>query len=247
MRAARSPQALRRLERRLLSHYARSEQWAALDSLVRALPQPNPAAFERLSLALLHAYRAAGQPADVQRVRAALLHWRGGNPDLQQRVAYFDVTGRLGQLAPGQRPAPADSTTLVTVAGSGTSFAPVACSTLRYYYPQLQCGVTPLLPKAARAQTLAATRPQQLQALHLRALPNPANETVRLEVSEPAPADSHLELLELATGRVVLTTTMPLHERALQLDVRTLPPGVYAARLLTGSQLKATTKLVIVR
>gem|GEM_PF-3488107 len=98
-----------------------------------------------------------------------------------------------------------------------------------------------------RATPLATAHPAVTKPLHLIALPNPASETVRLELSDAAPADSHLELLELATGRVVLTARLPLHERAMQLDVHTLASGVYAARLLTGSQQRAITKLVIVR
>jgi len=245
------PQELRRVERQLLTYYARNEQWAALDSFVTALPQLNPAAFERLSLALLHAYRAADHPADVQRVRTALLAWRGSSPDLQQRVAYFDVTGHLGQLAPGQRPTPADSATLAAVAGSTAGFAPVACATLRYYYPQVACAAPPLLPRpAARpagSSMLATARPAAAKTIQLRALPNPASETVRLEVTGAVPGDSRVELLELATGRSVLSQALPADGRALLLDVRPLAPGVYAARLLGGPQLLGTTKVVVVR
>jgi len=198
---------------------------------------------------LLETYRRLNQPTDVQRLRADLLTWRGSNPDLRQRIAYFDVTEQLRQLLPGQRPTPADSTMLTTVAASNTDYALVACATLRYFYPGAACTVaSPPPPPAARPTLATAAAVTHSEKLRLHVVPNPAQEHVQLSLNAPCPTTARLELVALGSGQLAYTQAVPAAQRSLELDVAALPPGVYAARIVgPDGQPLATAKLVIVR
>ncbi|MDO7877507.1 hypothetical protein Q5H93_22400 [Hymenobacter sp. ASUV-10] len=241
-----SPQQLRQYERRIIAYYAAQEQWATLDAFTATLPLSNDAAYERLGLYLLETYRRLQQPADVQRLRTDLLSWRGANPDLRQRIAYFDVSEQLRHLRPGQRPTAADSATLATVAASATSYAAVACTTLRYYYPGVTCQGTPPPPPAARL--LAAAHPTtHTEKLRLSVAPNPAHETVQVSWSQPCPTAARLELVAVGNGQIAHAQPVAPAQLSLELNVAALPPGVYAARLVgPNGQPLATTKLVVV-
>lgn len=244
-----SASMLRQYERRILAYYADLEQWTALEAFVATLPLSNDAAYERLGLYLLETYRRLNQPADVQRLRTDLLTWRGSNPALRQRIAYFDVSEQLRLLLPGQRPTPADSTTLATIAASATDYAPVACATLRYFYPGVACSAATLPPPPPARPTLAtSTGVMRAEKLHLSVAPNPAHEQVQLTLNVPCPSTARLELVTVGSGQLAYTQAVPAAQRSLELNVAALPPGVYAARLVgPDGQPLATAKLVIVR
>ena len=242
-----SPQQLRQYERRIIAYYAAQEQWATLDAFVATLPLSNDAAYERLGLYLLETYRRLQLPADVQRLRTDLLTWRANNPDLRQRIAYFDVSEQLRHLRPGQRPASADSAALAAVAASATSYAAVACTTLRYYYPGVTCQGTTPPPPAARLLAAAAPPTSRAEKLRLSVAPNPAHETVQVRWSQPCPTAARLELVAVGNGQIAHAQPVAAAQLSLELNVAALPPGVYAARLVgSGGQPLATTKLVVV-
>ena len=243
-----SLKTLHQVERQLLRGYRTSQQWAGLETFAASLALRNPASYQRLSLYLMETYRRQGQAAAAQRVRAHLLRFAGTDAQVRRRVDYFDVAGRLRTLAPGQRPTPADSAVLVAVAGSATGIAPVACATLRYFYPQLSCGtVAGSQPGQARAAAkLAATASRLRPAVQVVAAPNPATETVRVEATGLAElTGNHLELVEMATGRVVLRQPFAAEMAGVSITVRGLASGVYAGRLLHGEVLLGTCKIVV--
>ena len=232
----------------LLDYREKSGQFAQLETFTNTLPLASEA-FDRFCLYLMEKYRQLGQPADAQRVRTALLNRHGSVAEVQNRVAYYDVADHLMLLAPGQRPAAADSTSLVAVANSASDYAPFACSTLRYFYPQLGCGAATgglTGSSGAAARQLAATPKAGKLAATLRAYPNPATETVTVQVSDLTHAATRFELVEMSTGRVVLTRT-DVANGPQEVRVGSLAPGVYVGRLLgEAGQVLGTTKIVII-
>ncbi len=229
----------------LIDYRETNQQLGQLETFANTLPLLNDAAFDRLSLYLMEKYRRGGQSAAVQRVRQNLLAHRGQSAEVQLRVSYFDVADRVALLAPGAAPAPADSAALVTVAGSPSGFAPVACSLLRYFYPASTCQAS---GGSGKTQPhLASARPVRSLSgrVQFAASPNPAHDQVTLRFASALPPDARLELVEVATGRVVLARktdgVLPL-----TLNVATLPAGVFAGRLLDGDgRLLGTGKIVV--
>lgn len=182
--------------------------------------------------------------SDAQRVRNALLAQWGSNPEVAHRVAYFNLAERLGQLGTGELPVPADSTLLVDLANASTAYAPVACATLRYYYPEISCGDESTSASTAARPAAASPIVHQVGKVGLRAYPNPATETVTLIVSGPVSVEARLELVALATGRVV--RTLPADTAGGPMTVSGLAAGVYAGRLVQAEQVLGTCKVVII-
>ena len=212
--------------------------------------QSSPVNPARMRPAGLKKYRQLGQPADAQRVRTMLLNRRGSAMETQNRVAYYDVADHLMLLAPGQRPAAADSTSLAAVANSASDYAPFACATLRYFYPQLSCGTANNGFNSngnAAARQLAATPQVGKLNIALRAYPNPATETVTVQVSgASAPTNAVLELQEVTTGRIA--SRHALHEEStVTVPVGRLAAGVYVGRLMgEAGQVLSTCKIVVI-
>jgi len=249
-----SPKELHEFEQLLLDYFAQCQQWADLEAFITTLPLRNDTSFERLSLHLLETYRRLGQPADAQRVQADLWRWRSSSPDVQQRLGYLDVSERLRRLGAGQLPSAADSTMLADIAASKASCAPVACTTLRYYYPRLACdtknGKKEMSQSSSSSQLPMHSRLGNAlpsgRVMQLFANPNPATETVSIQITGLIPqGECRLELIEIATGQLMHTLNSPISTERIEMDVRRLPLGVYALRLQQGGLLLGTCKLVV--
>ena len=209
----------------------------------------NDEAFDRLSLYLMERYRRLGQTADANRVRNTLMTNRGTDAEIKQRVAYYDVAAHLLTLHPGQRPSSADSTALVTVAGSSSGFAPVACATLRYYYPKSSCKGSSssnnnAVPRAAVRKSPAG----RVAAIKLQAYPTPSRDQVTIEWGPtPGTAPARLEVRDVATGRLVRSQAVA-DAATVRLSVAELAPGLYVSRLLDAAgQVLGTGKVVVIR
>ena len=244
-----APSVLHALEPKVAAYFFEQNQLSDLESFVGQLAYNNEPAFERLSVYLMETYRQLGQDADAQRVLQYLSSHSGTNPEVAQRLIYFDLAGRLRRLAPGSRPSPADSTQLGVLAGTSTAYAPVACATLRFYYPSLSCGgnTAGAAGNAARAALTSANPGLTKARLNLRAYPNPAATELTVSADGTVPDGAHFELAEVSTGRVVPEQAAVLLEGGLKLTVGELAPGVYVGRLLHKGQLLGTCKVVVVR
>lgn len=87
----------------------------------------------------------------------------------------------------------------------------------------------------------------QLTATALRVFPNPARETVTLQVGRALPQAAHtLQLLD-PLGRLVRTQALRPDEigRELAISLAGLPAGLYYYRLLAGTEALATQRLVV--
>lgn len=242
------PKVLRNFEYFLTDYYYGAGLLADLETYLNQLPMQNDAAFERLSIYLMETYRRNGDDTGAQRVRQDLGSKRGTIPDIAHRLVYFDLAIRLRQLGIGTLPSPADSTLLVDLANAGPAYAPVACATLRYYYPQLQCGNTGTSgPPQARPAERGIASDATASKLIIRAYPNPATEVVTIATNGTVPVDATFELVSVTTGRVVSRQAATSVGSEFAVPVTGLAPGVYAGRLLQGAQLLGTCKVVVVR
>ncbi len=247
-----TPLECHQYERQLVRAIEEIDGFDQLDTFVRTLPLANDTAYYRLSIYLMEQFRRQGAASRVQDVRAALLQQLGQSPDVKNRVAYFDVAEGLTALAPGQEPNDAAVEQLRAISASGTSFAPVACATLRYFYPELGCGEGSVsAPGQARAG--GAARPSQRSqrpaaAVQLLAFPNPAHDLARVDIRtvgiEALPASTVFELVQVVTGRVVLT--QPATGATLTVSLAGVPAGVYVGRVVADQRALATCKLVVI-
>ena len=138
-----------------------------------------------------------------------------------------------------------DSAALAAVAGAAADFAPVACATLRYFYPACACGSKAAGGIAAAQRTLTVAAAPPLRPAPVRTYPNPAHETVSVEAAGlPQPA-TRCQLVAAATGQVVLTQA--LSGGRATLAVAALAPGLYLGRLLDAAgQTVGTCKIVVI-
>jgi hypothetical protein len=241
-----SPLVLHQVEEQLIRYCEQTEDLTPLVSLSTSLMGRNDASFVRLSLYLMEHFRRTGQDAAAQDSRAQLIGYLGQEDEVSRRVAYFDVVGRLHQ-APGQRPSVVDSTTLGTIAASASDYAPMACATLSYYYPTTTCTGGSSRGVSSNRLASSTSHSPMRQILRLLSYPNPAHEVVEVELvgGGALPTTANFQLVELATGRVMQTQSISSSGR-LVLDVRHLAAGVYAGRLLQGTELLSTCKLVVI-
>ena len=157
----------------------------------------------------------------------------------------------ISRLAPGARPGRTDSTRLRALAAARTDFAPVACATLRYFYPACACAAATAAPANARSGSGSGQRPAgtrvagKAPAVQLQAYPNPARDRLTIKVLGACPAGVHLELLEVGTGRVV--QRVALAHAAAELAVAELAAGVYAGRAVSAEgRVLGTCKAVVI-
>jgi hypothetical protein len=202
---------------------------------------------------LMEQYRQLEDEATALAIKNDLLAQLGNDPDIVHRVAYFEVAGRLAELT-GALPDSADVQQLMSISSSGTSFAPVACATLHYYFPDYTCENQPksgrpiVTPQAPSALARPAATTSKL-AGQLLEVPNPAHESVRFNFisaarGATAPTAS-VQLVSVSSGRVLLEQPLPL-SGTLDLNVVSIPAGVYMARVAGNGQLGATCKIVVV-
>ena len=240
------PSTLRTVTLQLISYREHANQLAQLESFVNQLAYANPSAYDCISLYLIERYRHLGQANDAQRVRGQLLSARGQLDEIRWRVSYYDVAGHLPNLRPGQAPATADSAALATVAASPSGFAPVACATLRYFYPSLICQASSGKSNAvaARASNAAEVK-NSLQPIQLRTWPNPAHTQIRIQMVGLSSQPVRFELINLTTGKTVLTQSIEGKSDA-EVSTLSIPAGVYGGRLCDEEHLLGTCKLVII-
>ena len=227
---------------------------AALETYVGTLATANPNACYGLGLDLLEQYRRAGNTPAVARLRPVLAARIAAHPAAADRLALFDVLGRLPWPAPGlpQQVAPADSLTLRRIARTPGGEADIAATWFNYLYPRLGLQAAPPrpspAPRAANA-TGTTTTPARRQELVRALYPNPATDRLHLELSAPAARHALvLRLSELLSGRVVLQTEIAVPKTGHPLadvDVRALPAGQYAASVLLDG-VPATTQKVLI-
>ena len=241
-------QALYQVTMYLLDYAEQANQLPQLEAFANTLPMANDAAFDRLSIYLMERYRRLGQPVDARRVRDNLVFQHGTDRQMADRVAYFDLAGNLAQLAPGARPGRADSTRLRALAAARTDFAPVACATLRYFYPTCECQTSVASPTQNRSSQALATAKliaNSLRPAQVQAYPNPAHDRLTVKLTGPCPAHTRVELLELSTGRVLLTVAVA--NATAELRVAELAAGVYAGRAISPEgQVLGTCKAVVI-
>ena len=235
---------LYRLTLRLIDYHEATNQLPQLEAFANTLPIANAPAFDRLSLYLMERYRRLGQATDAQRVRDELLRQRGGNKEMGYRVAYFDVAGRLATLHPGARPAVADSAALADVAGSPADFAPVACATLRYFYPSLTCRTDTGNGNAAARPAAVRPGPAPVRPATVRAYPNPAHDQIALEMAGLQAV--RLVLIATATGQVVAQQAVAGQQHPV-VSVAGLAPGIYRGQLVSATgQTVGACKIVVI-
>ena len=250
-----TPQECHKYEALLARATEKSGDFNRLESFVQTLPLANDTAYYRLSIYLMEQFRQQGANSRVQLVRAALLQLLGQNPDVKNRVAYFDVAKALTGLAPGQEPDDDAVAQLQAISASGTSFAPVACTALRYFFPEWACGTgktSGFTQARAGATTPAGVGRGAAPAratVQVAAYPNPAHESARVEIRTlgkgvAVPATAVFELVQVATGRVV--ASQPVAGETLTLSLSSVPSGVYVGRLVADRQPLATCKLVVI-
>lgn len=230
------------LEQRLLRYHEDTGQLLALQSFVGTLPTANQPAFVRLSFYLMDQFRRRQQEAAAQVVRQLLLVHSPTDRDVANHVRYFDVLGHLAQLAPGARPAPADSLLLVTAARTDAAYANAACALLGRYYPHLACaaGAGLTRPVAPRPAALPAG---SLQTPH----PNPASDVAEFRYTAHS-TSAVLSVRDLKTGKEVLSKPLPgATDGTVTVSVASLPAGFYSCALLVEGRPVATKKLVVVR
>ena len=241
-------------EQRLVRAYEDNGDFGDLREFVRTLPLQNLGAFGRLSIYLMEYYRQQGDEAQAEQTRDELLNHLGGESDISNRVAYFDVAGHLRELAE-LVPDAADVAALQDISSSGTSFAPVACATLRYFFPDYHCENQPMAGRATQPNGAASAQRRVAAAKaaangrlagQLVASPNPASETVRVSftASKPLATPATFQLVAVATGRVLLNQKMPASGQ-LEVYLAGVPAGVYLGRVLGESQA-ASCKIVVV-
>ena len=175
----------------------------------------------------------------------------GQIPGVQYRVAYFDVAEALTGLAPGQEPDADAVAQLQAISASGTSFAPVACTALRYFLPEWTCGEGKVggFTQARAGATGPNTATPARATVQVTAFPNPAHESARVEIravgkGAAVPATAVFELVQVATGRVV--ASQPVTGETLTLSLSSVPSGVYVGRLVADQRPLATCKLVVI-
>ena len=96
-------------------------------------------------------------------------------------------------------------------------------------------------PLATTKPATAALRP----ALQLQAYPNPSHDRLTVKLTGPCPAHTRVELLELSTGRVLLTVAVA--NATAELRVAELAAGVYAGRAISPEgQVLGTCKAVVI-
>jgi hypothetical protein len=227
------------LEQDLLQYYHATNQQATLDLFVRTLPGFNDSAFYRLSFYLLGHYRRSGQDAAAQRLRAVVLRHGSTDANVVHTLAYTEVMHRLARSKRGLEAA--DSLLLAKVALSGTRMADAACLTLRTFYPQASCGAAPVLPSPRQQSATVAAKPR-ISGLY----PNPAAHLVRVRCAVPAGA-YQVVIRDLRTGKVVGQSPVEAKDGIAQLNVLTIPAGLYACQLEQDGRVVATESLQIAR
>ena len=243
-------EALLMLTLRLIDYREKNGQLSDLETFANTLPFANEEAFDRISIYLMERYRRLGQDGDAQRVHNNLMAQHGADENIANRALYFAVAGHLTGLMPGARPLPADSAALATVAASKADFAPVACATLRYFYPSCSCqdatGNANGMNRPAAAKRAAALHPAvaALRPATVRAYPNPAHDQITLDLAGLPIVG--LRLVAAATGQVVLTQAIAAKERPV-ISLLGLAPGVYQGQLVSANgQTIGACKVVVI-
>ena len=238
------------MEQQLVRAYEDGGDFDKLRDFVRNLSLPNDQAFGRLSVYLMEYYREQQNEDQATQVARELLTQLDKDPDIQARVAYFEVAGHLQTMA-GGLPDDADVEQLNKIIGSGTSFAPVACATLRYYFPDRDCeyqtgGIAVQAARSARGH--APTR-KTGNGLRLFAAPNPAQENLLISFQQTGKIlplnGARFQLVALNSGQVMLTLPLPTNGQ-LTVDVRQVPAGIYVGRVTGEANVSASCKIVVV-
>jgi Secretion system C-terminal sorting domain len=92
--------------------------------------------------------------------------------------------------------------------------------------------------------TLIAIDPAQETTFQLA--PNPASSQVRIQLAEAGAATHAITLLSLS-GQVVMQHTLPAQQSAIDLDISTIPAGMYLLQVTDADQATGHRKLVIAR
>jgi hypothetical protein len=221
---------------------------AALEAYVGTLAT-NPEAFFGLGLDLLEQYRRKGRATAVARLRPVLAARIAARPAAANRLAMFDVVGRVAKMTPGprQQVLAADSLTLRRLARTPGGEAETAAIWFNYLFPG--AGLSPVAPR--NGLTGAAPTPALSQIVVRALYPNPASDRLHVELSAPASAQAVvLRLTELLSGRVALQAEVPgtkAGNRVADVDVHALPAGQYVAVVLVDGMPSVTQKLLINR
>ena len=237
------------MEQQLVRAYEDAGSLKGLRKFVQLLPLQNAPAFGRLSICLMEYYREQQQEDQAAEVATELLTQLGDDPDIANRVSYFEVAGRLAALT-GTLPDADDIERLTSISSSGTSFAPVACATLRYYFPNQSCetksaGIATQNRRVSANALLA--RHQAPTGVRVQATPNPAQQLVQISVTTAdkplASVPGSFQLVALTTGNVVLSQPLPASGE-LELNLTAVPAGIYVGRV--AGEVNAACKIVVV-
>jgi len=86
-------------------------------------------------------------------------------------------------------------------------------------------------------------------AKNLLAYPNPTNGllTVNYSISDPTCKDASLRLIEMGTGRVLISKTVPCNTTQTQIDLNEFANGVYSLSIQSNANAPLTIRVVKVQ
>jgi hypothetical protein len=238
----------KQLQRNIIDWHTDQNQLPDLEQYFNNLQGLNKEAYNTLALYLMDTYRDRGNEQNAQLIKNALLFYNPRDFEVLNRTRYFDLVYRITGAV---KITTQDSTMLVALANSGTSFAQWACINLNFFYPKYgKCTVLDLVSRITKVSDLTnSTGMANLLTNELGlAFPNPAQTEAVVPFSLPQNCKSaKLTINEVVTGRQVKIYSLSSNENHVRVDLRNLPNGLYTYSLTLDGKPVATRKLSVVR
>ncbi|MBY0425607.1 MAG: hypothetical protein K2Q22_08230, partial [Cytophagales bacterium] len=252
-------------QKQIVDAYEKLSDLTGLQTYAASLVNCNREAYYTLYLHLFGKYLANGDKANANACKQALLAPNTKDREIVNRILYLELMQRPLQVYASNLPdypfgklSDRDSTSLASIAQSGTSLAPAALMQLRLYCPSFSCDTRMTYSYAAYDTLRCGSKSPAIregdtttnvQSIRLGdAYPNPSTASTQISYAiEEKFESAFIEVFELVTGnklaRLQISKEQP--SGTWELNTVNFAVGVYGYRLVVDGNTWDTKKLVI--